>query len=247
MKRIRVVIMSLCVIWCIGWSLNIMAAKYDPLVENAQKRLTELGYEVGTADGKMGPKTVEAIKKFQQDQGLTVTGKLDEETRQKLDVLDKKQSTEGAPDTQKRSGASAPQEKDAGQTPKSESIPGITVPLTVEGVEFQLTSATLEEVYESGGQEYKPTSATDIFLIVKMKVNQSTEEAMKTFNQNVVVHDENGRKNGPGITQIQFKDGQVKEGAWVFVIAKSSRAFTVELPGEHKIRLETLLKEENPK
>lgn len=84
MKTRRVVIVSLCILWGIGWSLNIIAAKSDPFVEQAQKRLAELGYDAGMADGKMGQKTIEAIKKFQQEQGLTVTGKLDEETITKL-------------------------------------------------------------------------------------------------------------------------------------------------------------------
>lgn len=71
-KTKRVVIISLCMICCIGWSLNIMAAKYDPLVEKAQQRLIELGYDPGPADGKMGGKTETAIKQFQQDNGLTM-------------------------------------------------------------------------------------------------------------------------------------------------------------------------------
>ena len=86
MKKLHVVVISLCILCCLGWMLNVFAAQYDPLVEKAQKRLVELGYEVGTADGKLGPKTIEAIKKFQQDQGLAVTGKLDEETIKKLGV-----------------------------------------------------------------------------------------------------------------------------------------------------------------
>jgi len=90
MKKLQVAVMSLCILCCLGWTLNGLAAKYDPLVEKAQKRLTELGYDVGTADGKMGQKTVEAIKKLQQDQGLTVTGKLDEETIKKLGISEVK-------------------------------------------------------------------------------------------------------------------------------------------------------------
>lgn len=86
MKTMRVVIISLCVICWIGWSLSVIAVKYDPLVFEAQKRLAELGYNIGTVDGKMEQKTIEAIKQFQHDQGLAVTGKLDEETLQKLGV-----------------------------------------------------------------------------------------------------------------------------------------------------------------
>lgn len=100
MKTIRVIMMSVCLVVCLGWSLRAMAAQYDPLVEKAQQRLAELGFDVGTPDGKIGSKTIEAIKKFQHDQGLTVTGKLDEETLQKLGLFDK-QPTEEVTETQK--------------------------------------------------------------------------------------------------------------------------------------------------
>ena len=49
-----------------------------------QKRLTELGYQPGPADGKSGPRTVNALKKFQQEHNLPVTGQLDAETVARL-------------------------------------------------------------------------------------------------------------------------------------------------------------------
>lgn len=49
-----------------------------------QRRLLELGYQPGKPDGVMGQKTVDAIKKFQQDRNLTVTGRADSETVAKL-------------------------------------------------------------------------------------------------------------------------------------------------------------------
>ena len=52
--------------------------------EDMQKRLAELGYQPGTADGKMGPRTVSALKKFQHDHHLPATGRLDAETVLKL-------------------------------------------------------------------------------------------------------------------------------------------------------------------
>ena len=146
MKRIRVIIMSVCMICCLGWSLNSsMAAQYDPLVEKVQRRLTELGYDLGPIDGKIGPKTVKAIKKFQQEQGVAVTGKLDEDTLQKLYVLDNKRPSEGATETQKGSGTSEPQEQEKAtkQTTPSESFPGITSSLTIEGVEFRIFSKSI--------------------------------------------------------------------------------------------------------
>jgi len=53
-------------------------------VQQVQKRLSELGYKPGSADGKMGKNTVEALKKFQQDNNLAKTGQVDGETVAKL-------------------------------------------------------------------------------------------------------------------------------------------------------------------
>ena len=66
------------------WPAESLAASADQLVAQAQQRLQALGYNPGPVDGKMGPKTIAAIKKFQQDTQLPITGKLDVSTRKKL-------------------------------------------------------------------------------------------------------------------------------------------------------------------
>jgi hypothetical protein len=43
-------------------------------VVKLQKRLLELGFNLGSADGKLGPKTETAVKQFQKDKGLLVDG-----------------------------------------------------------------------------------------------------------------------------------------------------------------------------
>ena len=49
-----------------------------------QVELMRLGYYKGKIDGKMGPGTKEALRAFQQAQGLAVTGVLDNATLGKL-------------------------------------------------------------------------------------------------------------------------------------------------------------------
>jgi hypothetical protein len=49
-----------------------------------QRRLLELGYKPGPVDGKMGLTTIKALKKFQKNNNLPVTGKADNETIIKL-------------------------------------------------------------------------------------------------------------------------------------------------------------------
>lgn len=53
---------------------------------DAQKKLNDQGYNTGTPDGKIGPRTRAAIRKYQKDKNLTVTGKLDESTLSHLNV-----------------------------------------------------------------------------------------------------------------------------------------------------------------
>ena len=49
-------------------------------VKSVQKRLIELGYKPGSADGKYGEKTVEAVTAFQKKNGLTQDGKCGDQT-----------------------------------------------------------------------------------------------------------------------------------------------------------------------
>jgi len=44
------------------------------MVRDIQAGLQRLGYDPGAADGRMGPRTSAAIRKYQQDNGMTVDG-----------------------------------------------------------------------------------------------------------------------------------------------------------------------------
>ena len=58
----------------------------DDTLRRAQEALERAGYEIGTPDGQMGPRTVAAIKRFQTDRYLSVSGQLDETTLAALGV-----------------------------------------------------------------------------------------------------------------------------------------------------------------
>jgi hypothetical protein len=53
-------------------------------IQAAQKRLLALGYQCGATDGILGSKAIAALKKFQADHALPVTGQLNRKT---LDAL----------------------------------------------------------------------------------------------------------------------------------------------------------------
>jgi peptidoglycan hydrolase-like protein with peptidoglycan-binding domain len=53
-------------------------------VREAQQRLLDKGYDPGVVDGISGPRTANALRQFQRDQGLVATGRLDGETMNAL-------------------------------------------------------------------------------------------------------------------------------------------------------------------
>ncbi len=50
------------------------------VIARVQAELQRLGYDPGSVDGDFGPATREAVINFQQDNGLQVTGEIDEDT-----------------------------------------------------------------------------------------------------------------------------------------------------------------------
>ncbi|MEZ0231045.1 MAG: peptidoglycan-binding protein [Planctomycetota bacterium] len=64
--------------------LNPLEHTDDDGLSGAQARLKNLGYRVGKIDGLWGPRTEGAIRAFQRDERLEVTGKLDAATRTRL-------------------------------------------------------------------------------------------------------------------------------------------------------------------
>ena len=54
-------------------------------IMQAQQALDQKGFDVGKADGIMGPRTKQALDKFQQQQKLQQTGQLDQNTLSALE------------------------------------------------------------------------------------------------------------------------------------------------------------------
>lgn len=56
----------------------------DPVVRQIQGILQERGYDPGPLDGALGKKTREALRLFQKDHHLAVTGEIDPDTKSTL-------------------------------------------------------------------------------------------------------------------------------------------------------------------
>ena len=70
-------------------ALFCMAASWlraDNQTQSVQQALKDQGFYYGTVDGQPGPETDAAVKRYQIRQGLDVTGKLDEQTLNSLNL-----------------------------------------------------------------------------------------------------------------------------------------------------------------
>lgn len=74
-------------------------ADRDP-VKAAQMALKERGYDIGEPDGRLGPTTRAAVLKFQKDEGLKASGRLDVETMARLKAGAKEARPSASPKTE---------------------------------------------------------------------------------------------------------------------------------------------------
>jgi peptidoglycan hydrolase-like protein with peptidoglycan-binding domain len=80
------IVRSMLITAGIGLSPAAYAAGSNPVTQQAQSKLTALGFDPGSPDGILGRHTIAAIKAFQKKSGLPVTGILDSATLAKLDT-----------------------------------------------------------------------------------------------------------------------------------------------------------------
>ena len=83
-----IILITIC-IFCAGLSpQNVYSQSYDKeTVFEIQKKLQELRYDPGPLYGIWGKKTEGPLKKFQHDNSLPMTGKLDSITKKKLGLI----------------------------------------------------------------------------------------------------------------------------------------------------------------
>jgi len=70
-----------------GYEIPFKIEKFDPIesIKGAQQRLKNLGYNIGSCDGELGPKTADAIRRFQIDNSLRKSdGQYDTDTQTML-------------------------------------------------------------------------------------------------------------------------------------------------------------------
>jgi hypothetical protein len=139
-------------------------------------------------------------------------------------------------------------------------------PITVEGIQLQLGSATKQATYETSEKTYEPVSAYDEILVVKVEllsaeieqvIDWSDKDQVNDWKRTlgdqlvdweVTVTDENGRVEEPiGYMSITYPDISPQgtwttpgEVTWLFVVKKTSNSFTLNLPENKTIKLDLL-------
>lgn len=72
---------------------TVQAAYNKATIKDLQQALNDSGYDCGTPDGSIGKKTKSAIKKYQKDNDLKVTGTVNKTLLNSLDVTVTKSTT----------------------------------------------------------------------------------------------------------------------------------------------------------
>ena len=85
--RVRAVQDSCGVEFSLGVAPRSASGQGEPaqaLIRQAQRRLKAAGFNPGSTDGHLGPRTVKALRDYQSNRKLAVTGQLDDATRKAL-------------------------------------------------------------------------------------------------------------------------------------------------------------------
>src|SRR5258708_20541889 len=114
--KLRALVIAIFAVSTTAAMANISPSLNDSSnVRELQQALNDKGFDSGPVDGKAGPQTKAAIKKFQQAQNLTASGKLDQQT---VAALALNTST-----TTSTSTSASPSSTDASVTPPSSQSP----------------------------------------------------------------------------------------------------------------------------
>lgn len=74
-RRISACVLVALFCLALAWPVEAPAQSASRDIEAVQRRLVELGYDSGAADGLFGPRTRAAFQAFQRDRGLPATGR----------------------------------------------------------------------------------------------------------------------------------------------------------------------------
>ena len=125
------------------------------------------------------------------------------------------------------------------------SAPGISSPVTIDGVELQVISASLHESYRIGSQEHTPRSSGDLLLLVRATIS-GPDTDVDLGDWKAQVQDAAGRVSNSDIQSKMTGTIEGQEGTfleWFFVVDRFAENLTLNLR-DQEIELSSLLESE---
>ena len=174
-------------------------------VRALQKRLKELGYYTGSADGDFGPATEAAVKAFQKANGLTADGKAGQKTLEKLNsssaVTKKQASATATPKATSKPTATATQATPKGDGhPRPTATPNLSREYYLQaGASGQKVRTLQNRLIQLGWLGGKATGTFD----------EATEAAVRAFQKKTKGLWEDGVA-GPDTLRALYSDGAAR-------------------------------------
>jgi hypothetical protein len=141
-----------------------------PIIQKAQQELKKKGINPGPVDGIIGPKTKSALRRYQAENGLPITGELDAETQIALGIM--------TTITPYKGGESGPSKKiREDDTPASTKDRDPAASQSSEGATEHASEKLAKETPVDGGKSKKIGTATQLPAIARDKsIAESADE-----------------------------------------------------------------------
>jgi len=153
------------------------------------------------------------------------------------------------PDTQAAPGPTDTQAVPPSPTPPPQTtstpvaIPGINAPVTIQGLQLQLSAAYTQDEYTLIVQTLSAALPESTLLVVEARGLSGDVGQAKAWSDNneVWAADELGRTSPPYVTATGTLMGEENKIVWVFEVAEEAQALKLHLPEGNEIDLAPLL------
>ena len=122
-------------------------------------------------------------------------------------------------------------------TPTPLPVPGISEPITVEGVDLIIESAKFQTSYSAFDKTWRASEDGEILLVVEGTV---FDEAVDIGKWRIKVLDDTSEEHINSVSITSIKDDH-KTFTWLFAVPQISKTFTLELPDGQEIELMSIL------
>ena len=119
---------------------------------------------------------------------------------------------------------------------------GIVTPLTIQGLEFQLLSATFQDSFESSGQVHTPARDTDTLLVIEAMILSGDYQTIHEWAKaNLVTLTGLDEANYLVDITLTSSDSGGEKIIWVIAVPKGQESFRLNLPDGYMINLYSFL------